>query len=66
MAAESEDAEETPTRVQTTKSGNEVTVMAYYDSRTSVTVITLNDAGDPVLVTKDGIDCALDWSGFDE
>jgi len=40
--------------------------MAYYDSRTSVTVITLNDAGDPVLVTKDGIDCALDWSGFDE
>lgn len=66
MAAESEDAEETPTRVQTTKSGNEVTVMAYYDSRTSVTVITLNDAGDPVSVARGDEVCALTWEGFDE
>lgn len=55
-----------PSAVSTVASGSTVTVTATYeDASTSVSVITLDDNNYPVGVTKDGVDCALTWGGFE-
>lgn len=56
-----------PESIHTVKSDDGVTVTAVYsDGRNIVTVIVLNDSGDPISVTKDGESCTLTWEGFDE
>jgi hypothetical protein len=62
-----EEVESAVTAVSAVKDGSTVTVTATYaDDSTAVTVIALDENGDPVSVTKDGVTTTLSWEGFDE
>ena len=37
----------------------------YNDGSESVSVITLDDSGNPISVTTDGVTCSMAWEGFD-
>jgi hypothetical protein len=55
-----------PTSVSAVKSGNTINVTAVYGkSGTSLSTITLDENGYPIGVTKDGVDCAVTWGGFE-
>ena len=54
-----------PVSVTAVKGGSEITVTAAYASgKTETSVITLDDAGNPVSVIKNDITIALHWEGF--
>ena len=54
-----------PVSVTAVKDGNEITVTAAYATgKTETSVITLDEAGNPVSVIKNDITIALHWEGF--
>jgi hypothetical protein len=54
------------TSVDITRVDNTVTMVTMLEGgEGSVSKITLNDNGLPIMVVTDGIECAMDWSGFD-
>ena len=56
-----------PYLVTVTKAGDTVTVkVSYSDFHDEDTVLTLDEKGVPVSVTRNGDSCTLDWEGFDE
>lgn len=60
-------AEPAAVGVSAVKSDSTVTVTVSYDDLSEeIATITLNEDGDPVSVTREGVTCALSWEGFDE
>lgn len=55
-----------PSLVAVVKTDTQLTVTATYGWKDEVTTIALNDDGDPISVTKDGVTTTLTWEGFDE
>lgn len=58
--------ENMPSRVAVVKTDAQITVTATYGWNDEETVISLNDDGDPVSVTKGDQTTVLTWEGFDE
>ena len=55
-----------PVSVAAVKEGSTVTVTAAYaDDSTAVSVIELDEEGNPLSVTRGGVTTALSWEGFD-
>ena len=61
-----EKEEKLPSAVRCVLADNALTVTAVYSSGEAVTVIALDEEGNPLSVARDGKNCALTWEGFDE